>query len=298
MSSVGVLVLNHRNWPATLDVVRAVRAQSMAADHVIVIDNASGVDEVAAMHVAATDEGFELLILESNAGYAAGMNAGIQALMARDVDSVLLLTHDCVLQDDCLARLVEELDEHPTTGVAAPALGWKSRPGLTWSGGGELRRFTGTPHHPQKFAALDAVSRAPSRAVAWADGAALLIRREVFDEVGLLPLQYFLYFEEVDFQASVRASGYQVRIVERALGWQEPGSTPAYLAVRNQLLFLRVHQRWALPIYLSTVVYSCAREVAKVVLRRSRDLDRIRALALGMTDGISGRLRQNLVTPS
>jgi GT2 family glycosyltransferase len=295
MTRIAAVVLNYRNWPDTLEVVRSVHAQTLPVDLVIVVDNASGPEEVDAIEAARARQ-FDFVALARNDGYAAGMNAGIRMALDAGAEAVLLLTHDARLEPTCVELLADELGRNPVAGIAAPVLGWKGRDAVTWSAGGTLAALTGTPHHPEKGLPLDQALSMPTRSVAWADGAALLVRSGVLRRLGLLPEQYFLYFEEVDFQARVRRSGGQVRIVSGALAWQSPGGTPRYLAARNQLLWLRSGQRRAIPFFLATVAWTCGREVIRRVVGRAPDLNLVRALVLGVSDGMSGRLRPKLFT--
>jgi GT2 family glycosyltransferase len=219
------------------------------------------------------------------------MNAGMREALSRGADAVLLLTHDVILEERCVELLTDELERNHQAGVVAPVLGWRGRVDTTWSAGGTIGWLTGTPHHPEKGLPLASVQRRHTRSVAWADGAVLLVRREVLDLVGMLPEHYFLYFEEVDFQARVRRSGRTVEVVSGALAWQTPGHTPRYLAARNQLLWLRSGRRAAIPFFLATVGWACAREVVRRAVGRAPDLALVRALLAGVADGVSGRLR-------
>jgi GT2 family glycosyltransferase len=222
------------------------------------------------------------------------MNRGIRHVLDLGAEVVLLLTHDARLEPRCLSLLAAELAENPRAGVVAPTLAWTGREGVTWSAGGTLSRFTGTPDHPDKGRPTQEVLALPTRSVAWADGAVLMVRAEVLRQLGPLPEQYFLYFEEVDFQARVRRDGRQVRIVSGALAWQTPGVTPRYLAVRNQLLWLRSGQRLAIPFFLGKVGRVCARHTVRRILGRAPDLDLVRAYLHGARDGLNGRLRPEL----
>ena len=293
MTRIAAVVLNHRHWPATLGVLESLESQSTRPVCVVVVDNGSGEAEVDAIRAGAGDR-YRVLPLGRNDGYAAGMNAGIRDVARDRPDAILLLTHDVRLEPDCLRLLSDELQRHADTAVAAPVLGWDRRDDVTWSAGGELTGVTGTPWHPDKGSPLHVTLRAPSRSVAWADGAVLLVRREALDRHGPLPEQYFLYFEEVDFQTRIRRHGGAVRVVSGALAWQAPGRTPRYLAARNQILLLRAHRRRALPFFLATVVLSCAREAAKRLLGRSPDMSVAMALWFGIVDGLTGRLRREL----
>lgn len=293
MTRIAAVVLNYRNWPDTLDVIESLEAQTRAVDEVLVVDNASDPDEVTAIESSRQGR-FQLLALDRNDGYAAGMNAGIRRVLAAGADFVLLLTHDTWLEPDCLFLLSDELSRNPMAAVAAPVLGWKGREGVTWSAGGRLTTLTGTPEHPEKGLPLQEVMALPTRSVAWADGAVMLVATSFLERLGPLPEQYFLYFEEVDFQARVRRIGGQVRLVSGALAWQAPGRTPRYLAARNQMLWLRSGQRRAIPFFLASVTWACSREIARRVLGRAPDLNLVKALLLGLQDGMSGRLRREL----
>lgn len=292
MTTVVAVILNYRNWPDTLQVVESLEQQTLRPTDVVVVDNASGAAEAAAIQDAAGSR-FHVLPLEANDGYAAGMNAGIRWATEKGAAAVLLLTHDIRLDPTCLERLAAEV-AGTAVGVAAPVLGWQGRDNVTWSAGGAITRFTGTPFHPDKGRPLDAEVAAPTRSVSWADGAVLLVTRAALEAAGPLPEQYFLYYEEVDFQDRVRRSGRQVRVVSGALAWQGPGHTPRYLAARNQVLWLRRGRRWALPAYLLSVGYTCGRELVRRAVGRAPDLRLVVALTAGVRDGFTGRLRREL----
>jgi GT2 family glycosyltransferase len=84
------------------------------------------------------------------------------------------------------------------------------------------------------------------RLVDFVPGAAMLVRRKVFEEVGLLPEEYFLYFEETDFCVRAARAGWKVAVDTRARvvhRFAAPDGLPAetliYYFVRNRLLFGR-----------------------------------------------------------
>src|SRR5438552_12985576 len=74
--------------------------------------------------------------------------------------------------------------------------------------------------------------------VQWLDGACLLVRRTVFDGVGLFDDGFFLYYEETDFAARASRAGWRIECVPRAVVSQRPGRLPRALWVRNRLRFL------------------------------------------------------------
>ena len=78
----------------------------------------------------------------------------------------------------------------------------------------------------------------------WADGAILLIRREVFERVGMLDETLFIYFEEADLCLRATSNGFAVGVVLAAEAEQESGQPArpgfhAYLISRNGLEYAR-----------------------------------------------------------
>ncbi|MEO5897495.1 MAG: glycosyltransferase family 2 protein [Vicinamibacterales bacterium] len=189
------------------------------AHEVVVVDNASK-DGSAALVSAAP--GVRLIQLRENVGFSAGNNAGIRATTG---ELVLLLNSDTVVAAGVLDALIERLDAHPDAAVAGPRL-------VDASGDPELsfgRMISPLTEVSQKAImslyarGFGPVSRWVHRAtstehlVDWVSGACLLVRRHVAVQVGLLDERFFLYTEDVDFCASVRAAGWQVLFTPRSV---------------------------------------------------------------------------------
>jgi GT2 family glycosyltransferase len=174
----------------------------------------------------------------ANLGYGAGMNLGMTHLLNQGMDAILLLTHECRLAPDALDALVRRLEEEPRVGAVGPLLGYRSRPTMVFSAGGEIDRRIWRPRHlhdPQLLA--EWVGRPPRKAE-WLDGAAVMLRSEAVREAGMLDESYFLYFEETEYLFVMGRRGWSVECVPAAVAWQEPGTRPAYLWLRNRLRFL------------------------------------------------------------
>jgi GT2 family glycosyltransferase len=277
MRDLGVVILHHDQWPGVRATIESVIANGVDPESIVVVDNASPSDALAAVRRA--DPRVEVLALPRNDGYAAGMNAGLRRWSDRDV---LLLTHDCVLEPGALAQLRAALAD-PAVGMAGPLLCLRSDPDVVWSAGGRYdgRRIT----HRAFRTPRSALPEATSGAVDWLDGACLLLRRDAIDAVGAFDEHYFLYFEETDLAFRLRRAGYRVVCARRAVAEQEPSPRPEALFVRNQLRFLQrqVSTRAALR--------QAAHELRRVArLRLSRDPEWRRRGAV-LSRGVVGWLR-------
>jgi GT2 family glycosyltransferase len=65
----------------------------------------------------------------------------------------------------------------------------------------------------------------------WVSGAAMVVRRAVFEEVGGFDERYFMYFEDVDLCARIRGAGHEIHYVhaisvEHLRGGSQPGGIP------------------------------------------------------------------------
>jgi N-acetylglucosaminyl-diphospho-decaprenol L-rhamnosyltransferase len=223
---------------------------------VVVVDNASRDDSVAAVQARFPD--VRLLVQRRNLGFSAANNAGIRATSG---ELILLLNNDTVVPAGALDVLVDRLVAHEEAAVAGPRL-------VDGSGAVELSfgpMITPLAEARQKLLrslyerrfgpARSWVERATARErfVDWVSGACLLVRRADAEAVGLLDERYFLYTEDVDFCAAIRASGRRVLFTPRAQVVHLRGRSRATVADsmnaayrRSQIAFYEKHHpRWA-----------------------------------------------------
>lgn len=180
---------------------------------VVVVDNAS-TDGVAAM-VRRDFPAVTLIDAGANLGFARANNRGVQATSS---DLVLLLNPDTVVPPGAIDAMVARMDRSPEVAALGPRL---------VDGHGRAELSFGSMYGPISEArrkaalALDARGVGPVRAaieratrrersVDWVSGACLLVRRAAGDAAGWLDERYFMYAEDVDFCAALRAGGGQV----------------------------------------------------------------------------------------
>ena len=181
---------------------------------VIVVDagSADGSAEVARQEFPAA----RLIAQPDNLGYTRGNNLGLRAATGR---YLLILNPDTEVVGDALTRMLAYMDGHSQTGLLGPQL--VSPDGSVQS---TRRRFPTLltaffestwlqPLAPRsllnRYYALDLSDDAISE-VDWVMGAALLVRREAYEQVGGFDEGFFMYSEEVDWCRRIKAAGWQV----------------------------------------------------------------------------------------
>jgi GT2 family glycosyltransferase len=228
-----------------------------AVDHeTLVVDNASPDGTAAA--VRARWPSVRVLDAGGNVGFSAANNIGIRASAG---ELVLLLNPDTLVPAGAIDTLVGVLDARPDAAVVGPRLvDADGRAELSFgrmiSPWTELRQkllVVGNDRGVPGIAGyVDRLTRR-AREVDWVSGACLLVRRADADAAGLLDERYFMYTEDVDFCAAIRARGRKVLFtpdaeVTHLRGRSAASTRPATAAAyrRSQLAFYEKHQpRWA-----------------------------------------------------
>ncbi len=157
----------------------------------------------------------QLLRLPENIGFAAANNIGIRETHG---DLILLLNSDTLVEAGQLEGLCRALESEPTAAVAGPRLvdgtGQQELSfGVMISPLGETRqKLRGRLLTDGPALARQRIAAAMTRRhfVDWVSGACLLVRRGPAEQVGLLDERFFMYCEDVDFCAAVRAAGHRV----------------------------------------------------------------------------------------
>jgi GT2 family glycosyltransferase len=213
---------------------------------IVVVDNASRDDTVETLR--ARWPSIRLVEAGGNLGFSRANNIGIRQSSG---ELVLLLNGDTLVPSGAIDALVAVLDRRPDVAVVGPRL-VDARGRAELSFGPMISPFN---ELRQKLRARGSVERLTSteREVDWVSGACLLVRRADAEAVGLLDERFFMYTEDVDFCAAVRARGRRVLFAPSAevvhLRGRSRQTAPRAAEAayrRSQLAFYEKHHpRWA-----------------------------------------------------
>jgi GT2 family glycosyltransferase len=172
---------------------------------IVVLDNAS--EDGSADGVREHFPDVRVIAQEFRAGFGANHNTVIRATSS---PYVYILNEDTTSDDWGFDRLVAHLDAQPRVAALGPKLVYPDgrRQDSAW-------RFPTPLVSTLGLATLGKLGVKQShgdamREVDWVTGAALLLRREALDQVGVFDEAFFLYSEEVDLQLRLRRAGWKV----------------------------------------------------------------------------------------
>jgi len=242
-----VAVVLHYDAPDdTLSCVAALRRSTMLDLAIVVVDNGPQDDRSRDLADRLGPQ-VTTIATGSNLGYAAGNNVGIRTALERRPEFVWVLNPDTEVAPTTLTSLLDTAGSHGDAGILGPRLVLGD--GRIASDGGivDAARHGATSNRNAGRLAADTAAAGP-RDVDYVSGAALLLRRSMLESVGLLPEDYFLYFEETDYCRAVQAAGWRTLVDDRVSIVHRKRSsgllpTPYYLyyMTRNRMLFASRH---------------------------------------------------------
>jgi GT2 family glycosyltransferase/glycosyltransferase involved in cell wall biosynthesis len=296
---VAAIVLNYRTSDETLLAVKSLLASRRPFDEIIVVDN-DYQDSTAGVRDILKDARPAITYLGTggNLGFSGGMNMGIREALAHGADGVLLVNSDVIVPPDCVTRLERSFAEAPDAGIAGPVVLARSDPGQIASLGMSYAPASGRMRHRASGARFDELDRMAGRAVDGVSGCLMLVKREVFEAVGLLDEDYFFSFEDLDFCRKARRAGFATILAgsatvyhegSRSIGADTP--TRLYFAARNHLLLAqRADRSIGRLAFLGRASWIVMLNLAHAVRSRGGSLPvRLGAVAHGTRDYLVGR---------
>ena len=226
----------------TMACLASLVKSELLTSEIIVIDNGSDDDSVNRIRQQYPG----LIILETgiNLGYAGGNNVGIRHALQAGADAVCILNNDV----DFLEQLLAPLHQYKDVGIVTPLIAEMNNTNRVWALGSFVNPRTAQVGRLHAGEQLDAWHTCAPFEVDIASGAAMLIRREVLERVGLMDEAFFLYYEETDWCLRIREAGYTVLAVPASLVHHKVSATLGptspiidYYMARNHLRLIYRH---------------------------------------------------------
>ena len=244
---LSVMILNWNGEKLLREFLPSVIANTQGPEvEVIVIDNGSTDDS---MKVLCEEfPNVKILAFDENLGFSGGYNRAIKEV---DSEFVVLLNSDVETPTGWWQPLLSFMHSHPEVGACQPKiLSYRNKDKFEYAGaaGGLLDKYGYPFCRGRLFDKIEydlcQYDTGPED-IAWASGAALMVRREVYLDAGGLDELFFAHMEEIDLCCRIHNLGYRVCIVPESCVYHLGGASLAqgnprktYLNFRNNLLLL------------------------------------------------------------
>ncbi len=279
-ASVLVVIVNYRTGPLVVECLRSLEAELRACpgSRVAVVDNASPDDSADVIASAIEREGWgawaTLMRSPVNGGFSYGNNYAVRPALtdANPPAYYWILNPDTRVHPGGLRALVDFLQTHPRVGIAGSSLCFEDGtdwphafrfPSL-WSEIASGFRLGPVARLLRKHAVTMTMPQDRPTRVDWLPGASMLVRREVFEQIGLMDEGYFLYFEETDFLLHAAKAGWECWYVPQSrvvhIAGQSTGVTGAHALKRRPQYWFESRRRFWVKNYGRA--YSAATDLA------------------------------------
>ena len=207
---ISIITINYNGLEDTCALIETIPFNENL--EVIVVDNASNNHE--ADTISQRYPQVKVIKSEQNLGFAGGNNLGIQAAQGK---YVFLINNDTIFKEFNILALIARLETSPAIGIVCPKIrfAWGNNP-IQFAGYSRLSKIT-VRNHAIGCNEEDCGQYEIAHPTPYAHGAAMMIRRDAIEKIGLMPECYFLYYEELDWSMIFTRTGYQI--------WYEPKCT-------------------------------------------------------------------------
>lgn len=218
---VAIAIVTYRCADLTIACLRSIdmeRSTSAIRLRVIVVDNASGDAPSILSAIEAHGWASWVTLIEAprNGGFAYGNNLAFHHANGHHPPRYFyMLNPDTELRPGAVGSLVDFLEAHPEVGIVGSS--FETQDGRDWPFAFRFPSILGEVEHGVQFKAatwlldrwVSGRTMTPkAQPTDWVSGASLMMRREVFEAIGGLDENYFLYFEETDFCFRAKRAGF------------------------------------------------------------------------------------------
>lgn len=257
---VSFITICYNGFKDTCELIKSLQNVIRSVSYeIIVVDNASRKDEATKIHNLYPS----VVTIRSkvNGGFSGGNNIGIRAAKGK---YLFLINNDTFILSDEIDSLIERLESRPEIGGVSPKIRFAFPPrNIQFAGFTPLSRIT-LRNQTLGFGCPDDGSFDTPHSTPYLHGAAMMVKREVIEKVGMMPEIFFLYYEELDWSTAMTRAGYELWYEPRCTVFHKESQSTGqlsklrtYYLTRNRLLYARRNlkgfDRFASTLYQATV---------------------------------------------
>lgn len=237
--------------------IAVLKSANLDLECIVVDNNSSDGTEKELKNYKLPNMKYKFIQSGANRGYAGGNNYGISDALKRGADYIMLLNNDVIVPEDMVIKLVDFMEKNPDAGIASPKMYFakgfefhkdryekKDLGKVIWYAGGIIDWDNiYSPH--RGVDEVDVGQYDKIEETDFANGAVLIIKKEVFKKVGLLDPSFFLYWEDPDFSMKAKQKGFKTYYVPTTCMWHKVSAstggsgspTNDYFLTRNRFYF-------------------------------------------------------------
>jgi len=239
MKNVALIIVNFNGLEYLADCLTSLANLDYAKENykIFLVDNASTDNSV--NFVRANFPQVEIIVNKENLGFAKGNNIGIKKALAENFDYICLINQDTISDPGFLKELVKTAEADEKIAAVQPRIMLYPEKDKVNSLGNSIH-YLGFGYSSGGYQQFN--GNLEPKEIAYASGAAVLIKTNVLKQVGLFDPDFFMYHEDLDLGWRMRLAGYKILVVPNAVIYHKYQFSKSikkyYFMERNRLLCL------------------------------------------------------------
>ena len=239
---VGIVICNYNKEKEVLECIQCILESKFTDYDLYVVDNGSTDHSVEQIQKNYPTE-VTLLVNTENLGGSGGFNTGLRLVYEKGYPYVMCVDNDAMLDENAVGNLYQFLEMHPEAGMAGAKVYHLEAPDYVQQFGQtiDFKHFcTEVPY----FNAIEDGTMPEYLYVDAVAACSLMVRRTVIDQIGLMPEENFLYWDDTEWCYLCNQAGFKVASVGNAVALHAMGAKkelintfPTYYAWRNWIVF-------------------------------------------------------------
>lgn len=238
---VAIIVCNYNKKEYVLPCIQSLLESSFQDFTIYVVDNASQDGSAAAIRESFGDK---VILLENkeNLGGSGGFNTGLRKALEKDYKYLVCADNDVRFDKYAIEELKKFLEQHPETGMVGSRVYFMDEPEKIWGFGGTIdyERYVHVDHYRNQ---RDSEEIPPFYYCDYVPACSLMVRTKAVREVGIMPEENFIYWDDMEWGYRFNQAGYRVAVWEKSKAWHKGGGRNAantfihYYMWRNRIRF-------------------------------------------------------------
>lgn len=297
---VSIVILNWNGKQDTVECVESLKKVHYPKYDIILVDNGSfdgSADFLEKQYPYIT-----IIKNKENLGFTGGNNVGIQKALDTGAEYILLLNNDTTVDQNLITGCLVPFLNNQEMGIVGPKVVYYSNPNNVWCAGCYYNRFLGRGVMYGTFSKKKDFEK--EAIVDWISFCVVMVKREVFESIGLLDNDFFSSYEDLDFCLRAKKAGYisaytPKTIVKHKIAQDWGGlDNPLYIyyQVRNALLCMKKNRSFfGFMVFFNTyLLISMPRRAIRLFFQEKKN--RIRYMYMALYDFLKGRYQKGILS--
>lgn len=310
LNKVAIIILNWNSYEDTYECLKSIENLDFKDFTVFLVDNNSqdnSFEKLKNAYAHKNEFNFNIEFIENNEnlGFAGGNNQGIKKAYDQGYQYFWLLNNDTIVEKSSLSALINVFKLDKDIGIVGSKILYYSTNKI-WFAGGKINYFTGaTKHIGIKEEDLGQYNTLCE--VDYITGCSLCFSRSMLEKTGYMIEDYFLYYEETDWNIRAKKHGFKIvytpesvvyhKVSASSGGIENPKPYTAYYDLRNAIVMIKRTQK-PLNYYLTLLysIYKAFKHLVKIIVRKQDNkILRTKYIIRGLLDGINMRMGKHPV---